>query len=186
MRIDAHTGILPLGAFQACGGRMRLHGGGGGDGGGSSSASNTSTTTQNYDKRVAVDTGVGLSSDSSTVTVNALDANAIIEAFDFATKAGANAALIANNSTVGALETVDRNAALTGKAFTDSLDFARTVFSQGLNVLTIAGDQVKAQGNLIASAWDNSKGSGAEKQTLFYVAVGAVALVAVATVWGKK
>lgn len=54
-----------------------------GGGGGSSSSSQSSTSTTSIDKRLVVDTGVGVSSDSSTVNVNALDAGAIGASFDF-------------------------------------------------------------------------------------------------------
>ena len=206
MRLN-HFDLLPEGAFQPyCKGMMRMHGGGGG--GGSQSSSSTETTTNNYDKRVAVETGVGLSSDSSTVTVNALDAGAVTRAFDFASGTASAASLIVNNAAIGALEAVDRAnlssldfakdtfakafGALaasdqeTGKTLAQALEFAKTVFMSGLEVLDEAGTQINSQTELIAKAWDNAKGSGTEKQTLFYVAVGAVALVAVVTVWGKK
>lgn len=63
-----------------------------GGGGGSSSSSATTTQTTSTDKRMVVDNGVGVSSDSSTVTVNALDLGAIGKAFDFATAAGGTVA----------------------------------------------------------------------------------------------
>lgn len=63
-----HLSDLPLDAFRPCGARMALHGGGGG---GSTSANET--TTQNIDKRLAVQDGIGISSDQSTVNVTALD-----------------------------------------------------------------------------------------------------------------
>lgn len=49
---------------------------------GGSSASSNQTTTQNTDKRLVVDSGIGISSDSSTVTVNALDADIVNKALD--------------------------------------------------------------------------------------------------------
>lgn len=57
-------------------------------GGGSSSSSSTSSTTTSTDKRMVVDNGVGVSSDSSTVTVNATDLGAIDAAFGFASGSG--------------------------------------------------------------------------------------------------
>lgn len=62
-------------------------------GGGGGSSSSTSSTT-NTDKRMALDTGVGVSSDSSTVTVNALDSGAVAGALDFASNT--NSAISAN------------------------------------------------------------------------------------------
>lgn len=68
-----------------------------GGGGGSSSSNETTTSTQNVDKRQVVDTGsIGVTSDSSTVHVNAsyLDDGAVNKAIDLATtstqSAGAN------------------------------------------------------------------------------------------------
>lgn len=52
-----------------------------GGGGGSSNSSNQ-TTTQNTDKRLVVDSGIGISSDSSTVTVNSLDAGIVGQALN--------------------------------------------------------------------------------------------------------
>lgn len=60
----------------------------GGGGGGSESSTSTATTTTSIDKRMVVDNGVGVSSDSSTVHVTATDLGAIGRAFDFATGAG--------------------------------------------------------------------------------------------------
>ncbi len=254
------------------------------NGGDSGSTSTSDTTTNNYDKRVAVNSGIGLSADASSITINALDGGAInaaldyanksfgaaalvannsvigametidrgaarvaashAESLDFANKAFGTASLVANNAVIGALETVDRGAAREHQAnvaaldfanksfgtaalvannaqvaafetvdreaartkdsvdkalaavagagrdssltFTQSLDFAKGVFDKGLSVLDTAGKQVEAQAGLIGKAWDNAKGAGAEKQMLMYVAVGAVALVAVVTVWGKR
>ena len=59
----------------------------GGGGGGSSSSSTSATTTTNTDKRLVVDHGVGVSSDSSTVNVTTTDLGAIQSAFDL-TKVG--------------------------------------------------------------------------------------------------
>lgn len=51
-------------------------------GGGGSSESTNQTTTTNTDKRLVVDSGIGISSDSSSVTVNALDAGIVEKALD--------------------------------------------------------------------------------------------------------
>ena len=59
-----------------------------GGGGGSSSSSSTSSQTTSIDKRMVVDNGVGVSSDSSTVTVTATDLGAIDKAFGFASASG--------------------------------------------------------------------------------------------------
>lgn len=77
---------------------MRKLGGGyvcgGGDSGSqssSSSATTTSTTTQNTDKRIAIESGIGISSDSSTVHVEALDAGIVSKALDTVSAADATA-----------------------------------------------------------------------------------------------
>ena len=68
---DSATRVKP-GGGMLCGG-----------GGDSSSSSSQATTTTNVDKRLVVDNGgVGVSSDSSTVTVNTLDNGAITQAID--------------------------------------------------------------------------------------------------------
>ena len=195
---------------------------GGGSGSSSSSASTSNvtdtTTVQNFDKRVAVNSGVGISSDSSTITVNATstDAATVQAALDFATTAQGTAALVQNNSLVGAIESIDRANArstdavtlanshaldfaastvagalgvvgqsdqMTNKTLNDALGFAQTVFTAGVGLVSKASDQVTQQNQLLATAYDNAKGDGTQKTQLMYVAIGAVALIAVATQW---
>lgn len=60
-------------------------------GGGGGSSSSNSTTTQTTDKRMVVDQGIGISSDSSTVTVNALDGEIVKKALDTVAAADATA-----------------------------------------------------------------------------------------------
>lgn len=83
----------PIGAGWAVGpGSRRGPCNGGGGGGGSSNE--TTTSTQNVDKRQVVDTGsIGVTSDSSQVTVNAsyLDEGAVNKAIDLATTSTATA-----------------------------------------------------------------------------------------------
>lgn len=67
-------------------GRSMANGGGGGS---SSSSSSNVTETTNVDKRIAIESGIGISSDSSTVTVQALDGDIVKKALD--TVAGADA-----------------------------------------------------------------------------------------------
>jgi hypothetical protein len=62
-----------------------------GGGGGSSSSSSNTTTTNTTDKRMVVDTGIGISSDKSTITVEALDAGIVNKALDTVAAADATA-----------------------------------------------------------------------------------------------
>lgn len=68
---DANTRLSPCGKVMP----------GFGGGGGSSSSSNATTTT-NTDKRLVVNDGIGISSDTSSVTVNALDGEIVTKALD--------------------------------------------------------------------------------------------------------
>lgn len=91
-----------------------------GGGGGSSSSSSSSTSTQNIDKRLVVDNGVGVSSDSSTVNVNALDAGAIEASFQFGRDAltGADALLARGLQVLDKATTVaDKSTALVATAY---------------------------------------------------------------------
>lgn len=68
----------PLGdAVTRCEAGRMIYGGGGGG-----SSSSNSTSTQTTDKRMVVDNGIGISSDSSTVNVTTLDAGIVSKALD--------------------------------------------------------------------------------------------------------
>lgn len=60
-------------------------------GGGSSSSSSNTTTTNTTDKRMVVDTGVGVSTENSTVNVTTLDAGIVNKALDTVAAADATA-----------------------------------------------------------------------------------------------
>ena len=95
-------------------------------GGGGGSSSETSTTTENIDKRQVVDTGsIGVSSDQSTVNVNAsyTDGGAVSKAIDLAT--------------VGTEST--------GKNVAEVLGFAR-------DALKVAGENIKGTQQAFATA----------------------------------
>lgn len=87
--------------------------------GGSSESSNATTTT-NTDKRLVVDSGIGISSDSSTVTVNALDAGIVEKALD----------------------TVQINDATNNQGFTTLITLADKLFTGAGNL--VAGTQAGA------------------------------------------
>jgi len=141
-------------------------------GGGGSSSSNQ-TSTQQIDKRLVVDAGIGISSDSSTVSVNALDGGAVKESLATAGEA------------ISALSSVS-SLALTGGAKTvaDVLGFASSVFSKSFDALDRSGKIIEGGGVLVAKAYDDAKGDGTQKT---YIAVAALAVVAVVAVkaWGK-
>lgn len=72
--------------------RAKLGGGYVCGGGGGSSKSATTTSTTNIDRRQVVDTGsIGISSDSSTVHIESMDAGIVNKALEFATAADATA-----------------------------------------------------------------------------------------------
>lgn len=122
--------------------------------GGGGSSSSSSTSTQNIDKRQVVEQGVAVSSDTSNVTVNALDGGAVAAAFDFATRAGAGAS-----------------------------EFGKAVITEylkpSLDVLRSQQQFVKESGEAVAKAYDDAKGEGTQK---FLLAVGVGAMVAVVAV----
>jgi hypothetical protein len=124
----------------------KLHGGGGG-----SSSSSSSQQTNNVDRRLVTDGGsVGVSADSSTVSVNVLDAGAIAAAFDFA-------------------KVSDQE---TGKTLNSVLGLARDVFTGGRAVLEQGGNQIDR-------AYASAKGEATQKNMLMVAALAAVAIVAV-------
>lgn len=116
--------------------------------GGSSSAS-TTTTTQ-VDKRLVVDQGVGVSSDTSTVNVEVLDAGAVLGSLDLADKT------VAQVLTLGGQ--------LFGKAF-ESLDRGQQLVEQG------AG--------FVAAAYEDAQGGSNRDQMIVAGALLVVAVVAV-------
>lgn len=133
------------------------------NGGGGSSSSNQ-TSTFNIDKRLVVDSGVGISADSSNVSVTALDGGAIQEAFEFA---GRN------------LDLLKHADELQGQASLQLLELAHSVFNRSFDVITENAEIVKAAGATVATAYDNAKGEGDAKRLVAYGVIAAVAIVAV-------
>lgn len=131
--------------------------------GGGSSSSNQ-TTTQNIDKRLVVDSGIGISSDSSTLHVTALDGGAVNSAFEFATK------------NLDLMKSAD---ALQGQTAQQLLGLVDRVFDSSFKVLDKNSDIVKASGSMVATAYDNAKGEGDAKRLVAYGVIAAVAIVAV-------
>lgn len=119
--------------------------------GGGGSSSSSSSATNNIDKRLVTgENSVGISADSSSVSVNVLDGGAIAGAFTFAREVDANA----------------------GKNLATVLNLAGSLFEKTAGAL----DKSAAT---VAQAYDQAKGQGADARVLAYGAMAVVALVAV-------
>lgn len=130
--------------------------------GGGKGSSTSSTTTTSTDKRMVVgEYGIGVSSDSSTVNVTALDGSAIKSAFEFA----------ATNDLTTA-ENVER-----------LLGFAGDVFAGALTVLDKNAALVQSSGELVATAYEDAKGQTTDNK---YLIAGALAIVGVVAVKALK
>lgn len=123
-------------------------------GGGGSSSSSSATTTNTTDKRLSIQSGVGVSSDSSTVTVNALDAGAI----------------------QSALDTVKANDATQGQGFQALLGLADTLFQGAGTILNKAQDTTLAQQAAISTAQTNASGQ-IDQKTMIVLAASAAAVL---------
>lgn len=128
-----------------------------GGGGGSSSSSASTTTT--VDKRLALQSGVGISSDSSSVTVNALDGGAIA------------AAAGAINSAIDLAKSGDSTS---GKNYTDLLGLTGNVIDKLLGSL---GEDRKLVDKSIQSYTPTTSG-GTEAAQQKALLIGAGILVA--------
>ena len=130
-------------------------------GGGSSSSSSNATTTKNTDKRLVVsDSGIGLSSDSSTVNITTSDQGSIQGALDIVR--GSNDALQANyeNLLVG-----------TGQAFSGILSLAEKAMAGGFGSLD------KSQGN-VAALVDTAQSKGTlDNRTITILGISAAVVV---------
>lgn len=124
-----------------------------GGGGGSSSSSATTTQTENTDKRMVVDNGVGVSSDSSTVTVTAVDLGAVSKAFEFAGASG--------EAVVGTLDKV--------------LKLADTVLTGSLKTV---GDSTSLVSQAYETAENTKTGSIDQKTMMVIAGIGAAAYIA--------
>lgn len=126
--------------------------------GGGGSSSSTSSTTQNTDKRIAVDTGVGISSDSSTVTVNTLDSGIVTKALD----------------------TVSAADATNGQGFTQLLGLADKLFTGAGDSLKASQATTLAQIGALNTATNDAKGSVDQKTIIVLAVAGAAAAFAFA------
>lgn len=126
-----------------------------GGGGGSSSSSNATTTT-NTDKRIAIESGIGISSDSSTVNVQALDGNIVMKALDTVSAADATA----------------------GTGFTQLLGLADKLFTGAGEIITKTQDTTLAQVGALNQAQNDARGSIDQKTMIVLAGAAAVAFVA--------
>ena len=125
----------------------------------SSSSSASTTTTQTTDKRMVVDTGVGISSESSNVTVNTLDSG-IVKA---------------------ALDTVKANDATNGDGFSKLLGLADKLFTTGSTLIEKTSDTTLAQVAALTTAKNDSAGL-IDQKTI--IVLGIAGAIAAASIWG--
>lgn len=142
--------------------------------GGGNSSSTTQNTTNNYDKRVAVDSGFGLSGDGNSVSIMSTDADIVARALD----------------------SVDNNNAIYGEGFANLLDtsnsqFGKVVsanqdsFSKVLDTLKqmfntsegLIGQTQKSVADAYDQAQNTAKGTIDNKTIIVLAVAGAVALV---------
>lgn len=124
--------------------------------GGSKSSSSASTTTQNVDRRQVVDTGsIGVSSDSSTVTINALDEGIVTKALDL----------------------VSASDAISGQGLTQLLQQADKMFTGTAQMIGKAQDTTLAQISQLQTAANDAKGAIDQKTMIIVGAVGLGAIM---------
>lgn len=141
----------PLGdsATRREGGRVVYGGGGGG-----SSSSSSNTTTNTTDKRMVVDQGIGISSDQSTVNVQALDGKIVSQAMD----------------------TIKAADATNGESFSALLTLADRLFTAGGNVLQTQADATMAQVGALNTIANDQKGVIDQKTLIILAGAGIAAL----------
>lgn len=128
----------------------------GGGGGGSSSSSSNQTITETTDKRMVVDTGIGISSDSSTISVQALDAGIVNKA----------------------LETVAAADATAGEGFTKLLTLADKLFDAGGELIENTSGTAMQAVQMASSAQNDAQGKIDQKTILILAAAGVAAAYA--------
>lgn len=133
-------------------GGRRIYGLGGGD---SSSSSSTSSTTTNVDRRLVNESGIGISSDSSTINVQNLDGEIVKKALD----------------------TVNVADAASSQGFTQLLGLADKLFTGAGQVLQTSQTATLAQVGALNQAQNDSRGS-IDQKTLIVIAVAGAAAYA--------
>lgn len=122
-------------------------------GGSSSSASSSSQTTNNVDKRLVVDSGVGVTADNSTVNLSVQTTDAEIVS--------------------RALDTVDMNNATNQEGFSKLLDAADTLFQRGENLI---GQTQKSVADAYTLA-QTTKAGTIDNKTMIVLAIAGAATV---------
>ena len=122
---------------------------------GAQSSSSVATTSTSMDKRIAVESGIGISSDSSTITINALDAPIVNHALD---------AIIANDATQGA-------------SFSQLLGLADKLFTGAGAVIEKTQDTTLKQLDTINTAASNKSGAIDQKTMIVLAVAGAAVLI---------
>lgn len=126
--------------------------GGGGD---SSSSSSTSSNTTNVDRRLVNESGIGISSDSSTINIQNLDGEIVKKALD----------------------TVNVADAASSQGFTQLLGLADKLFTGAGQVLQTSQTATLAQVGALNQAQNDSRGS-IDQKTLIVIAVAGAAAYA--------
>lgn len=119
-----------------------------------SSSSKSSTSTQNIDRRQVVDNGIGVSSDSSTITINSLDEGIVNKA----------------------LETVSQNDAINGEGFNRLLELAGNLFQSGGELIDKTSSAALGAVEAVNTAKNDEEGR-IDQKTLVICAVAGVSAV---------
>lgn len=158
-------------------------------GGGGSSSSNQTETNQ-IDKRMVIESGIGISSDSSTVSVQALDGGAVSAALNANVRAFQESANVVNAATAAQDATSERMYMLSGQALTgaaatisDVLGVTSRVYERAFTALDKSGRVIEGAGSLVATAYDDARGDQKQRS---YIAIAALAVVAVVAFGGRK
>ncbi|SOD41606.1 hypothetical protein [Nitrosovibrio sp. Nv4] len=129
----------------------------------SDSTSSVSTSNQAIDKRIAVETGMGISSDSSTINVQTVDGELM----------------------KATLDVLGKSDAVNGQGFTQLLSLADKLFTGAGQVIGKSQDTAMAQLQQIATAQNDAKGT-IDQKTMIALAIAGAAMVIVPKMKGGK
>ncbi|HYC45377.1 MAG TPA: hypothetical protein VED01_07795 [Burkholderiales bacterium] len=155
---------LPVEAFRERAGGARpatLEGGGGG-------SSSSATTTTSIDKRLVVETGLGISSDSSTVSVNtsSTDLGAIQQAVALSKDTIAASERALKNT----IDLAKSSSEGTGKTFESVIGFAEKALTLTKDNINLAVKNVDQIANAYSTVGDLSTGNRTIAQTGLVIA----------------
>lgn len=123
----------------------------------SSSSSSNTTNTTNIDRRqVMSDGAIGVTSDSSTINIESMDAGVVNKALD----------VVASNDTIA------------GQGFTQLLILADKMFNAGGTILQKTADTTMAQVGALTTAQNDAKGAIDQKTMMILAGVAAAAFIA--------